>query len=141
MSQLVVRVIDEMKPFVGDKAFSAQIQKNVLILGDEALLEEALWSLLTAASALSSNRSPVNVSFATEEWRAILIVDIDADGASVPEMEELFQPFRTIEYKDGGSLRFATGLYLCREIVRIHNGHLRVQQTTPRPEFVVDLPI
>jgi signal transduction histidine kinase len=141
MSQLVVRVIDDMKPFVGDKAFSAQIQKNVLILGDEALLEEALWSLLTAASALSTSRSPVNVSFATEEWRAMLIVNIDADGASVPEMEELFQPFRTIEYKNGDSLRFATGLYLCREIVRIHNGHLRVQQTTSRPEFVVDLPI
>jgi signal transduction histidine kinase len=141
MSQLVIRVIEEIKPFVGDKAFSAQVQKNVLILGDEALLEEALWSLLTSASALSTSRSPVNVSFATEEWRAMLIVDIDADGASVPEMEELFQPFRSIEYKDGDSLRFATGLYLCREIVRLHNGHLRVQQTTARPEFVVDLPI
>ena len=106
MSQLVVRVIDDIKPFVGDKAFSAQIQKNVSILGDEALLEEALWALLTAAYSLSTNRSPVNVSFATEEWRAILIVNIDADGASVPEMEELKEPFRTIEHKDGGSLRF-----------------------------------
>jgi signal transduction histidine kinase len=141
MSQLVVRVIDDIRPFVGEKAFSAQIQKNVSILGDEALLEEALWSLLTSASALSTNRSPVNVSFATEEWRAVVVVGIDADGTSVPEMEELFQPFQSIEYRDGDSLRFATGLYLCREIVRIHNGHLRVQQVSARPEFVIDLPV
>lgn len=141
MSRLVVRVIDDMKPFVGDRTFSAEVQKNVLILGDEALLEEALWSLLMSASALSTSRSPVNVSFATEEWRALLIVNIDGDGASIAEMEELFQPFRSIEYKDGDSLRFATGLYLCREIIRIHNGHLRVQQTTARPEFIVDLPV
>src|SRR5262245_15286260 len=97
MTQLVVRVSDDIKRFTGEKAFSAQIQKNVLILGDEALLEEALWSLLTSASALSANRSPVNVAFATQEWRAVLVVSIDADGASVPEMEELFQPFQTIE--------------------------------------------
>jgi signal transduction histidine kinase len=141
MSQLIVRVIDDIKPFVGEKAFSAQIQKNVLILGDEALLEEALWSLLTSASALSTNRSPVNISFANEEWRAVLVVNIDAEGASVSEMEELFQPFRSIEYRDGDSLRFATGLYLCREIVRLHNGHLLVQQVSARPEFVIDLPV
>jgi signal transduction histidine kinase len=140
VSQLIVRVIDDIRPFVGAKAFSAQIQKNVLILGDEALLEEALWSLLTSASALSTNRAPVNIRFATEEWRAVLVVDIDADGASVSEMEELFQPFRSIEYKEGDSLRFATGLYLCREIVRIHNGRLRVQQVSAHPEFVMDLP-
>src|SRR5262245_35405458 len=141
MSRLVVRVIDDMKPFVREQTFSAQIQKNVSILGDEVLLEEALWSLLTAASALSTSRAPVNVSFATEEWRAVLTVNVDADGASVAEVEELFQPFHSIEYQNGDSLRFATNLYLCREIVRIHNGRLRVQQRTARPEFIVDLPV
>src|SRR5262249_4533444 len=56
LSQLIVRAIDDIKPFVGEKVFSAQIQKNVFILGDEMLLEEAFWSLLTSASALATNQ-------------------------------------------------------------------------------------
>jgi len=142
-SALIERVLDEMKPFVSDKTFSSQIQKNVRILGDEALLEQALWSLFTSASALASNKTPIHVSFGAEEWHALLLVTIEGDEGSVAEMEDLFKPFRSVELNDTAtSPHLTTGLYLCREIVRVHNGQLRAQEVIERqPEFVMELPI
>ena len=49
MSALVERVLNEMKPFVEENTFSARIEENISVIGDEALLEQALWSLFTAA--------------------------------------------------------------------------------------------
>jgi signal transduction histidine kinase len=142
MSALINRVLDEMRPFVSEKTLASKIQGNVSILGDEALLGHALWSLLACAVALSSEHAPVLVALRAEEWRARLTVDIEDSGVSIPEVEELFLPFRSVEYETKTSPRLAIGLYLCREIVRIHNGELRIQQISKgQPEFVMELPL
>jgi signal transduction histidine kinase len=140
LSALVERVLDEMKPFIPEKVFSSEIHPGVRILGDEALLEHALWSLFTCASALVSGQSPIEIRLYIEGNRARLTVDIDEGGVSLPAMEELFLPFRWVEYETGTSIRLAIGLYLCREIVRVHNGQLRVQQSDKLPEFIMELP-
>src|SRR5215470_3855567 len=101
MSTLVERVLTEVRPFVPEKAFYAQIERNISILGDEAMLEQGLWSLLTCASALSQRNQAVCVSLHESGWRAVLGIDIQRDGAIVQDMEELFQPFRSIEYENG----------------------------------------
>ena len=142
MSALVKRVLLEMKPFVGDGMFSSQLQEKIRILGDEALLEHALWSLLTCASALSPEKSPVHVAFTNGEQWARLTLDIKASATPIPQLQELFLPFRSIQYETGASIRSAIGLYLSREIVRLHNGRLNVHEVSDlRPEFVMELPI
>jgi K+-sensing histidine kinase KdpD len=140
MSALVDRVLDEMRPFVTDDTFNAQVSDGVSVLGDEALMEQALWSLFTCASALSAG-GPVYVSFSAKEWHAVLIVTTDSN-ASLPDIEDLFRPLRSIEYETGSSLRLTTGLYLCREIVRVHNGRLQVESSIPRvARFVLEIPV
>jgi hypothetical protein len=42
----------------------------------------------------------------------------------MPELEELFMPLRAMEYETGTGIRSAVGLYLSREIARVHNGKL-----------------
>ena len=141
LSALVELVLNEMKPFVSDQAFTAEIQKNVAVLGDEALLEQALWSLLTSASALSLHEAPVQVTLKAEDWNAVLTVSIQKAGEAIHDLEDLLQPFRSIEYETGSNLRFTTGLYLFREIVRVHNGDLHMRQFGKNTaEFIVELP-
>lgn len=40
------------------------------------------------------------------------------------EIERAFLPFTSVQY-EGGGLRYAVGLYLSREIARLHGGTLR----------------
>jgi signal transduction histidine kinase len=59
----------------------------------------------------------------------------------MPDVEGLFTPFRSVEYETGAGIRSAIGLYLCREIVRVHNGRLVVHEVTgEQPEFLMELP-
>jgi len=141
ISALVQKVLLEMKPFLRDSVFSSRLEQNIRIIGDGVLLEHALWSLLTCASALSPDHAPVQVDLNVAEHWARVTLDIEASAISIPELQELFLPFRTIEYETGARVRSAIGLYLSREIVRLHNGRLSVQQVSDAPEFVMDLPI
>jgi signal transduction histidine kinase len=141
MSMLLRRVLHEMEPFLSQKAFMAHINDNISILGDENLLEHALWSLFTCASALSARHAPLKIDFFTASHAATLTVDIESD-LPMPDVEELFTPFRSVEYETGAGIRSAIGLYLCREIVRVHNGRLIVHEVSKeQPEFLMELPV
>ncbi len=141
MSLLVRRVLQEMEPYLSRRTFTPRITENISILGDEALLEHALWSLFTCAAALSSENVPIEIAL-SDETCACLSVDFHPDGISSLEVQELFLPFRSLQYESAGGLRYPIGLYLCREIVRVHNGMLRVSPVSEvYPEFVMELPI
>jgi signal transduction histidine kinase len=141
MSLLVLKVLHEMQPCLCDKTFSHCVASNISILGDQALLEHALWALFTCAAALSPDNCSVQVAFVARR-RASLSVDIKSSVIPIPEVQELFMPFRDVEYETGAGIRSAIGLYLCREIVRVHNGQLYVHQVSEKhPEFLMELPI
>ena len=140
MSVLVQRVLVDMEPLLSRKTFQSKIEPNISILGDEALLEHALWCLFTSASVYSAENVSIQVVFSAVQYRVRLTAAIVDGNVSKSEIEELFMPFRFVEYETGGGVRSAVGLYLCREIVRLHNGTLRVEEhSRNRPEFVMEL--
>jgi signal transduction histidine kinase len=142
VSALVTRVIQEMEPLLSKKTFVPKVEPNLSILGDEALLEHALWSLFTCAAAFSEQPAPLYVNFSRIQDQVQLTIDIRAGRISMSDVEELFMPFRFVEYETGNGVRSAIGLYLCREIVRLHNGHLFVEEISQkRPEFLMELPV
>jgi signal transduction histidine kinase len=141
MSELIELVVHEMEPLFLNNIFNLQVDHGITVLGDEVLLEHALWALFASASAFSKQDSPLHVCFYRVHNRARLTVDIKERDISTPELEELFMPFRYVEYETGRGLRSSIGLYLCREIVRVHNGTLKVEQLAGLPpEFVMELP-
>ena len=142
MSALIDRVLLEMEPFLPNKSFGSQIDRDICILGDEAMLEHALWSVITCAFAMSAEKVPLHIAFFTIDNRARLTITITGGKVSVAEVEELFMPFHFIEFETGDSgVRSAVGLYLCREIVRLHSGALRVEDLAGlKPEIVMELP-
>jgi signal transduction histidine kinase len=142
MSALVEQVLDEMAPLIGNNAFLKHIVPDISILGDEALLEHALWALLACASSFMLEHSTIDVSFCRIGHGVRLAIAINKANAAIPELQELFLPFHFVQYETRDGVRSAIGLYLCREIVRVHNGSLRVEEHEPkRPEFVMELPI
>jgi signal transduction histidine kinase len=141
MSALVDSVLGEMEPLLSKRTVGAQIDGGINILGDEALLEHALWSMIACAFAFAPEQVPLQVAFFKVDHRARLTVTINGANVSIAEVEELFMPFRFVQYETGGGVRSAVGLYLCREIVRLHNGSLRAEELSElRPELVMELP-
>jgi signal transduction histidine kinase len=140
-SALVRRTISEIKPFFPGQLFSCEIQAGVTILGDEALLEHAIWSLFTCASAMSSSETPLQVALHTTQTRVRLTIDCAGSNFSARGIESLFVPFGSIEYENRSGIRTAVGLYLCRQIVQVHNGRLGVRDSGGAGvQFLMELP-
>lgn len=138
LSELLRRVLREMGPFLSSRAPSAQIEPGICILGDEALLEHAFWCLITCTSSIAE-KTKIGLRSSNRSAR----LNVDVGGMDVPllDIQELFLPFRVVEYETGTGIRSAVGLYLCREIVRVHNGTLSVQPARAgSAEFILELP-
>jgi signal transduction histidine kinase len=136
-SALVLRSAAEIKPFFPGQVFTCDVEEAVTILGDEALLEHAIWSLFTCASALSSGERPLEVALHASETHARLTIDVLGANLSAHDIQALFVPFGFIEYEKRSGVRAATGLYLCNKIVQVHGGRLEVSDPGAGVRFLM----
>jgi signal transduction histidine kinase len=138
-SALVLRSAAEIKPFFPGQVFTCDVEEAVTILGDEALLEHAIWSLFTCASALSSGERPLEVALHASVNHARLTIDVLGGNLSAHDIQALFVPFGFIEYEKRSGVRAATGLYLCHKIVQVHGGRLDVSDPGQGVRFLMVL--
>lgn len=128
-----------MRPFVPTQKFELILPPKLNILGDESLLGHALWSLFTCTSAFTAKGSQLEVSLKKHDFLVELEVRIPGVSVATEELESLFTPLHTVQYESGSALRGAIGLYLCREIVRVHNGRLYFKSNANETIFCMEL--
>jgi K+-sensing histidine kinase KdpD len=104
-------------------------------------LTQAVWALLTYAAAVAETGRPISVRLEPEGARLRLEVTFDAPFVRAEEMEQAFAPFASVQYEGGSGIRSAVGLFLCREIARVHGGTLLAMNPTEvQRMLVLDLP-
>lgn len=141
LSALVVRSVSEIQPFVPGQVFSCELQPSINVLGDEPLLEHAIWSLFTCASAICPPEKPLKVILVSTQAQARLLIDVSEASVSFRDTESLFVPFGSVQYEDRSGIRAAMGLYLCKQIVQLHSGRLDVlDKAGASIEFSMELP-
>jgi signal transduction histidine kinase len=141
LSELVKRSVSEIKSFFAGQNFTCELQNSVRILGDEPLLEHGIWSLLICASAISPGEKPLKVSLVSNPAWARLLVDVAEANFSFHDIQSLFVPFGLVQYEDRSGIRAAMGLYLCKQIAKLHNGRLDVSDRGKAGvQFLMELP-
>jgi signal transduction histidine kinase len=140
-SALVVRSVLEIKSFLAGRVFTCELQESVTVLGGEPLLEHGIWSLFTCASAMSPSEKPLKVILVSTHTQARLLVQVPDANLSFHDIESLFVPFGSVQYEDSSGIRAAVGLYLCKQIVQLHNGRLGVSaKGVAGVQFCMELP-
>ncbi len=114
-----------------------------IIRGDEARLEQVLQNLVQNAVKYSPLGGAVTVQLKTEAGRAYITVTDRGIGIPAEDRPQLFTQFfraRNAErYHING---LGVGLYVSREIVRLHGGDITVEsQEGKGSTFVVTLPL
>jgi signal transduction histidine kinase len=141
LSALVVRSASEIKPFFSGQIFTCELQESVTVLGDEPLLEHAIWSLFACASAISPGEKPLKVILVSTQKQARLLVEVPGANLSFQDIESLFVPFASVQYEDRSGMRAAVGLYLCKQIVKLHDGTIDVfDKGKAGVQFYMELP-
>lgn len=116
---LVRKALAELE--VGRERFEFDGSGQVFFLGDEGLLSHAISQLLSFAAAVADKGSVARVAIERDGGQVVFEVSIPKIMVTSDEIENAFVPFATVQY-EGGGLRYAVGLYLSREIARLHGG-------------------
>lgn len=106
--------------------------------GDENQLSQVLLNLLKNAMQALEGKKEGRISIHAQQDERISI-DIEDNGSGIsPELQEkIFIPFFTTKSEGSG-----IGLNLCKQIVRLHGGHLTIQESKPgKTVFHIDMPL
>ena len=103
--------------------------KDVLIIGDQLLLELVINNLLDNALKYSGNENLVIIKIFTESKFIKLQVIDEGKGISLEEQSKVFEKFyRGAQRQTKGT---GLGLYLSRKIINSHNGEINVSNNSP----------
>jgi len=138
---LTQKVIGEVVVTMPTRHFDVDVSRSTHLLADEHLLTQAVWTLLTYAAAVAEAGRTINVRLEPTGAHLRLEVAFDAPAVLAEEMERAFEPFASVQYEGGSGIRSAVGLFLCREIARVHGGTLlAMNRAQGQRMLVLDLP-
>ena len=138
---LTQKVAAEVALTMPGRRFELDVARGGHLLADEHLLTQAVWTLLTYAAAIAETGRVISVRLEPAAARLRLEVAFDAPSVPAQEMERAFAPFASVEYEGGSGIRSAAGLFLCREIARVHGGSLLAMNPTEvQRMLILDLP-
>jgi signal transduction histidine kinase len=141
LADLVRRLAGEVSEAVPAHPIHVDAPPSAHLLADESLVAHALWSLLTYAAAVSGRDEAIEVHLICQTTRVLTIIRVRGPSLPGEDLVRLFEPFSTIQYENEARPRAALGLFLCREIARIHGGGVRIDEQPGRgPDVTLELP-
>jgi len=138
---LTQKVVAEVVMTMPKRHFDVDVSRGRHLLADERLLTQAVWTLLTYAAAVAESGRTIVVRLEPAGAHLRLEVMFAAPAVAAEDMERAFAPFASVQYEGGSGIRSAVGLFLCREIARVHGGSLlATDRTQDERMLVLDLP-
>ncbi len=124
LSKLVKEITDRFAWQYPDIDFITEVQDNVYIKGDPALIVSVIENLLQNAvdALVESEKKHIKIILASEGRRAVLTVKDTGEGMDAQTMERVFDPFFTTKTYGTG-----LGLSLVRKILSYHNAEIKIK--------------
>lgn len=120
-------------------SFSLTCQPEAIYMkGDENQLSQVLLNLLRNSMQALEGKDEGKISIHVQQNER-LSIDIEDNGPGIPPeiQEKVFIPFFTTKSEGSG-----IGLSLCKQIIRLHKGHLTVLESKPgKTVFHIDMPL
>ena len=139
------RCVEQRRAFFDERHVEVEraIEPGVIVRADKSLLQSALGNLLDNAVKYSSEPARVKVTVERERDCARLTVKDRGVGFEPQLAPRLFERFqRGDAEQDRSRPGLGLGLYLTKEIVRLHGGEVRASSAGPDTgaEFAIVLP-
>lgn len=135
----VRKVVAEVQAAAPTREIAIDTPLSAPILADEGLLLHSLWTFITYGVAISAGL-PLRISIVHEPPHCEVRLDVHGRDLSEDEFSRALAPFGALVYEGIGGARTGIGLFLCREIARVHGGALRIERTASGIRLVLELP-
>ena len=122
LSSLATKVIRDFKQRYTDREITSNIEGDIIVMGEELLLELLMSNLIENAVKYSPKESPVQVRLLTKDDIIKMSISDKGPGIATQEKEKVFEKFYRIGNEETRTAKgTGLGLYLCRQIAKDHN--------------------
>lgn len=144
LGALVRRIVEESRLVLAGHTLSCRVEGGpLLVRGDAVRLEQIVQNLVSNAAKYSPRDSTITVA-AGREGDAVAVSVTDQGIGIAPEaLPSLFERFYRVESPETrGVSGVGVGLYVVRELVRLHGGTVEVRSALGEgSSFIVRLPV
>ncbi len=144
LNEAVRAIVDDWTPLAGapDVRIETAFGATVHAVADRGALRQIVINLLDNAVKYGPVGQTVTVGTSNGDHRARLWVDDQGDGIPPRERERVWTPFYRLDRHANSSVAGSgIGLYVVRELARLHGGDARVEDAPRRgARIVVELP-
>jgi signal transduction histidine kinase len=131
-SGLVKNSVKDFKNRFLTRNIQLTAEEDVMTDGEATLLQLLLNNLIDNALKYSPKELPVKISLHKSPGKAILTVADEGEGISDEEKKKVFEKFYRVGNEATRKAKgTGLGLYLCRKIVKDHNGSLEITNNLP----------
>lgn len=107
--------------------FSANIEKDIFVRCNTALISSVVGNYLTNAYKYGSENGNVRLGLSCEGHNAVLSVEDDGDGIASEDIENIWKRFWQADASRGVRSGSGLGLSLVKEIAEFHKGRVGVE--------------
>jgi two-component system, OmpR family, sensor histidine kinase CiaH len=131
-SSIVSNCVNDFRNRFPQRQINVSVQENILIDGDEFLVEMAVNNLLENAIKYSSKHTTVDISLSAQNNNAHLLVKDQGTGIADEEKSKVFGKFYRAGNEATKSARgTGLGLFLVDRVVRSHHGQISLSDNQP----------
>lgn len=141
LNELLCYVVDLMlaKARIGKVDIKLMMpEQNVYVKVDKGAIQQVFINLIENAIQAMEKGGTLTIRLLRDERSGVALIEFEDTGMGIPEehLSDIFKLFYTT--KKGGS---GLGLTLCKNIIKNHNGNIRVQSKVGvGTKFVIELP-
>jgi len=132
LSVLIEKQIKRFHQLFPNRSVNSNIQSNILLEGEESMLESLLFNLLENANKYSPTSEPISISLKATEHLISLEVSDNGNGIPTEERKSVFEKFHRIGNEQTRSQKgTGLGLYIVKEICKAHRAEITISDNTP----------
>ena len=135
--------LDTIQVIAADQPIELQItEEPLLISADARRIEQVLLNLIGNAINFTGGRGPIQVSVCRVDDLVEIQVRDHGPGIPAQVLPRIFERFYRVDDDRSAREGLGLGLYIAREIVTAHGGHIEVQSNPGEgATFIVTLPL
>ena len=144
LNEAVGAIVDEWRPLSGasDVCIDTKFAPGVHAVADRGALKQIVINLLDNAVKYGPPGQTVTVGTSNGDHRARVWVEDQGEGIPARERERVWSPFYRLDRHANSSVAGSgIGLYVVRELARLHGGDARIEDAPAHgARIVVELP-
>ncbi|GIW57422.1 MAG: hypothetical protein KatS3mg083_367 [Candidatus Dojkabacteria bacterium] len=124
LNKLINETIAKVQFLAGKRTILFRGEKKLFALADSRRIEQVVTNLLTNAIKYSNDGTSITIE--AYNRKKDILVSVTDEGRGIPrnELTRIFERFYQVAPSKDNRNGFGLGLYICREIIRKHNGKI-----------------